>query len=437
MQTYTPQPVEPAKVAESMRARTLADAGLGEVPAWGLPELTKASMRLNPELDTARAQWRAAQAAEITAGQRPNPSLSTSGEHHSRANAVSPWTWSLSIEIPVETHGKRETRIEQATALSEAARYDIGQTAWNIRSQLRTRLLDAYAIDQRIAQLKKEADLRLRICDLLEARVQAGLVSGTDLADARLLLHRTLDAVSAEKARVDESIAAVAQTVGVPRAALNNVPLSFVAFASTMEELPPEDIQRAALLNRLDIRKALAVYAAAEAKLKLEIARQYPDISYAPGYSWDQGDIKWSLGLSLVLALLNKNEGPIAEARAARDVEAARFTALQATVIGQQEQAWARWQSTLVAVGNARQLVGSQKARLAQTERQFDSGYADRLELTTAQLELVIAESGVLAARLSAQYALGQLEDAVQQPLDGSEPLPEIPQQAMQEKVNE
>jgi hypothetical protein len=48
--------------------------------------------------------------------------------------------------------------------------------------------------------------------------------------------------------------------------------------------------------------------------------------------------------------------------------------------------------------------------------------------MTSAQLELVTAESGVLARRLNAQQAFGQLEDAVQQPLDGSAPLPEIPQ---------
>lgn len=431
-QTYEPQPLQPAKAAESFRARSLTDAGLGPVAAWSMPELTQAAMRLHPDLDVARAQWRAAQAGEITAGQKPNPTISAGGEHHSEHHNISPWTYNLGIDIPVETHGKREARMEQASALSEAARLDIAQTAWQIRSRLRTRLLDVYLVQQQTTQLQHEADARAQIVALLESRLTAGLVGGTDLSDARLQLQKARAALSAKSARLAEARASLAAAVGLPEHALDNITLSFTLFERDSIELPAEDVQRAALLNRLEIRKALASYDAAEAKLKLEIAKQYPDFSLSPGYSWDQGDIKWSLGLSLVLALLNKNEGPIAEANAQRDLQAAQFNALQASIIGQQSQTLARWQAAQAEVPKAQQLVVAQQARLAQTQLQFDAGYADRLELTTAQLELVTAESGVLAARLNAQQAFGQLEDAVQQPLDGSAPLPEIPQETGQ-----
>ncbi|MCX7627066.1 MAG: TolC family protein [Methylophilaceae bacterium] len=437
MQAYAPQPLEPEKTTQTFQARTLADAGLGDVSAWGLPELTQVALRLHPELDAARAQWKAARAAELTAGQRPNPAFSASGEHHSRAPGISPWTWTLSIDLPVETHGKREARIDQARALSEAARLEIGQTAWNVRSRLRAQMLAAYAIQQEIAQLRKEAVLRARLVELLEARLTAGLVAGTDLTDARLQLQKTRTALDTATTRLAESRAAIAAAVGVPLSALTGITLSFAAFEHDPMPLPFEQVQRAALLNRLDIRKGLATYEAAEAKLKLEIAKQYPDINLAPGYSWDQGDNRWSLGLSLVFALFNRNEGPIAEARAARDLEAARFQVLQAQVIGEQEQAWARYQAAHEEIRKSQALVETQRARLEQIRRQFDAGYADRVELTGAELELVIAEAGVLAARLAAQRALGQLEDAVQQPLDGSAPLPEIAQTIVQESTHE
>jgi outer membrane protein TolC len=239
-------------------------------------------------------------------------------------------------------------------------------------------------------------------------------------------VRTTLDAESAHSAEIRASLATA---IGLPDSALASTPLSFTTFERDDLELPPQDIQRAAMLNRLEIRKALAGYDAAEAKLKLEIAKQYPDFSLAPGYSWDQGDNRWSLGLSLILALLNKNEGPIAEAKAQRDVEAQRFNALQANIIGEQSQAQARWQAAQDEIPNTRKLAATQKERFARTQRQFDAGYADRLELTTAQLELITAEAGVLTARLKAQQALGQLEDTVQQPLDGSVPLPEMPQE--------
>lgn len=428
-QSYAPQPLAPADSAEAFRARTLNDAGLGAVEVWGLPQLTQAALRLHPDIELARAQWRAAQAAETTAGQKPNPTISGSGEHHSRANGISPWTLTLGIDIPIETHGKREARIEQATALSAAAKLDIAQAAWQIRSRLRSRLLELYAIRQQAAQLHREADIRAQIVALLEARLAAGLVGGTDLADARLQLQKTRSAMETEAARAAEAHAALAAGIGLPAAALVNVPLSFAPFEPDGIQLPPEDVQRAALLNRLEIRKALAGFEAAEARLKLEVAKQYPDFSLAPGYSWDQGDNRWSLGVSLILALLNKNEGPIAEARAQREVQAQQFNALQAAVIGEQSQALAGWQAAQAVIAKTRKLAAAQQARLAQTQSQFDAGYADRLELTSAQLELNSAEAAVLAARLQAQRALGKLEDAVQQPLDGSAPLPKMPEE--------
>jgi outer membrane protein TolC len=425
-QTYAPQPLQPTASAEAFNARSLADAGMGAVESWDLPTLTQAALRLHPDLAVARAQLKAARTAEISAGQKPNPTVSGNAEHHSRADNVSPWTMTLGIEIPIETHGKREARLEQATALSEAAKLEIAQTAWQLRSRLRSRLLDWYAVQEQTAQLQKEVDLREKVVALLEARLKAGMVSGTDLADARLMWLKTQTQLEAESARAAETRAALAASIGIPAETLTQTSLSLVAFKQEAAVASPSDIRSAALLNRIELRKALATYAAAEARLKLEVARQYPDISLSPGYIWDQGDKIWSLGLSLVLPLFNKNEGPIAEARAQREVDAQRFTALQTAIIGEQSQALAAWQSAVSETDKARSLVSSQQARLAQTQRQFDAGYADRLELTTAQLELATAESAVLAAHLKAQRALGALEDAVQQPLDGSAPLPAL-----------
>lgn len=152
----------------------------------------------------------------------------------------------------------------------------------------------------------------------------------------------------------------------------------------------------------------------------------------SPGYSFDQGDNRWSLGLSLLLALLHKNEGPIAEAAARREAEAARFNALQARVIGEQEQALARHRAALEELVKAERLLTAQRQRYAQSERQFEAGYSDRLELAGIRLETLGAEQGVSSAGIKLQRALGALEDAVQRPLDDTAlpaaPEPEEPQ---------
>jgi outer membrane protein TolC len=190
--------------------------------------------------------------------------------------------------------------------------------------------------------------------------------------------------------------------------------------------LPAEASQRAALLNRLDLRAALARYAAAESALQLEIAKQRPDITLSPGYSFDQGDNRWSLGLSLILALLNKNEGPIAAASARRETEAASFDVLQASIIAEQEQALAKYRVALDEIAAAERSLQSQRQQQALTARQFEAGYSDRLELAGVRLEAVSAERHLLSRRIKAKQALGTLEDALQQPLDETT-LPDLP----------
>lgn len=442
-QTYRAKPIEPAQLAASFGERNLDSAALhaymlaqgypqGALPIkqWGLRELTLAAFFYHPQLDAARARWNAARAEEISAGQKPNPAVAGNAEHHSRADGgISPWTLGISLDIPIETGGKRQARIDRAASLSQAARIEIGQTAWLVRSRLHSSLIEYSSALRQSELLHREAALHGEIVQMLQNRLQAGMVSDIDLGNARLQLQKTQHALAAENSRLPELRAAVASMTGLPAHALDTVLLKTSPEPVPAGSLPTEAVQRAALLNRLDIRSALARYDAAEARLRLEIARQRPDIVLSPGYSFDQGDNRWSLGLSLILALLHNNEGPIAEASAQRELEGRQFEALQMRVIGEQEMALAHYRAALEEAEQAGKLLAAQRQQLERSERQFEAGYIDRLELTVARLEVLAAEQGLFAVSIKSQRALAALEDAVQRPLDGT-PLPALPEQA-------
>src|SRR5205085_2292763 len=97
--------------------------------------------------------------------------------------------------------------------------------------------------------------------------------------------------------------------------------------------------RRELLLTRPDILASLAEYAASQSALQLEIAKQYPDIHLSPGYEFDQGDNKWSLGVGITLPIFNRNQGAIREAIAKRSEAAANFATLQAHAINETERA--------------------------------------------------------------------------------------------------
>lgn len=446
-QTYHPKAIEADNTANQFAARDLSSPDLQRymqsqgypaealpVSIWGLKELTLAAFFYHPQLAVARAQWLAARAQVITAGQKPNPSISGNVEHHSKTEGgISPWTLGIGFDIPIETSNKRQARINQASSLSQAVRIDIGQHAWQVRRRLQVSLIEYRAALHRTGLIQREADLQSAIVQMLQKRLDAGMVSDIDLATARLQHQKLQNLLATEIARNSELRAELAVAIGIPVHALDIIKIDDqLPTIHPIEKLPPAELQRAALLNRLDIRSALARYQATESKLKLEIAKQHPDIVLSPGYIFDQGDNLWTLGASLLLGLSNKNEGPIAEAEAMRELEARQFEALQIRVIGAQEQALAQYASRLAELDKAESMMAAQQRNIAKSERQFKAGQIDRLEWTTTQLEGLVAEQGRLAAMIRVHKALAALEDALQRPLDDKDSIA-LPEQNIED----
>jgi cobalt-zinc-cadmium efflux system outer membrane protein len=443
-QTYQPKPLDPSQRMQEYRShnpdgsdfRSFAESqgyptDSWPIAHWGLRELTLSALFFHPELDVARAQLQASQAREITAGQRQDPSISASrGRSEDEDN---PWIYSLGLDIPLQTANKRELSLEHARSLSEAARIEIGQTAWQVRSRLLASWIDYNTALLQAAALQQEADARKAIADMLQKRLEAGVASSTELGVVRLQLQQTQQLLAAQAGRIPALKAALAANAGLSSETLERLQLATTSIddlLQTEHENPiashgGETLQDAALLNRLDIRAALARYEAAERKLRLEIASQYPDITLSPSRIYEEGFHIWQLGIGSLLPLLNKNSGLIKEARALREVEAAQFEALQAKVIGDLEQAKARYHGALDTLQLARRQHTSRQQQMRRIQRQFNNGYADRLELTRAKLENVQSLQNLIDAEYAAQQAAAALEDTLQQPLEFIGSLPD------------
>ncbi|MBZ5512877.1 MAG: TolC family protein [Acidobacteriia bacterium] len=428
---YRPAPISPSASAASLRARTLNDEGLRKYltevlhpsPAqwplqrWSLPELTLAAFYYNPNLQLARARMAEADAAVITAGARPNPVVG--GSIGGSTSPDSPWLGALHFDLPLEIAGKRGHRVTRAQRLAEAARWDLASAAWTVRSRVRSALLQYVTVTQRLQALQQEERVRAEQVRLLEQRLTVGLIPQPEVDAARILHSQVLLALEQSQEQFATGKAALAAAVGVPVSALQDLALSWTDFdhPTRAESLPQSAIQDDVVLNRLDIRRALVDYAAAEADLQLEIAKQYPDINLGPGYNFEEAHHKFSLGFSVVLPVLNQNQGPIAQAEARREQAAARFLATQAAGISASEEALARYRASLKELDQARSLQ-QQSASLEQaTQRALAAGESDRVALNGAQLQVAIAAGATLDALSRVHQAMGDLEDAVQRPL--------------------
>jgi len=430
---FESKPIAPEETAARLEARRLDDAGLKTfletglgheldawpVKTWDLQMLTLAAFYFNPALDVARAQWSAAEAGTRTAGGRPNPTLGlTPGYDFSAANGLSPWIPFFNLDVPVETSGKRGKRVAKARHLSESARLNIATVAWQVRSGVRANLLELTAANARAALLEKQLSVQEQIVKRLEQRLAAGAIAQPELTGARIAMSKTLIDLGDAKSKRAEARARLAQCIGLRARAIDGVKFAFDFSEHPADGLTSEDARGVALRGRSDVLGALADYAAAEAELRLQVAKQFPDVHLNPGYQFDQGDNKWTLGISFELPVLNQNQGPIAEARAQREVAAARFAELQSRVIGEIDRAIAARRTAREQLAAGDRLLAAEQRQQQSVEAQLKAGAVDSLDTLTAQLELGMAAVAQLDGQVKWQQSLGALEDALQRPIE-------------------
>lgn len=398
---------------------------------WGLNELTSAALYFNPRLDVAKAQLALAEVGIDTANQRQNPTIGGSLARSDRANGdINPWAYGLTVDIPIETANKRAIRVEQARYLRDAAELDIAEIAWQLRSQIAKDLL---AYHENIAQqdnLARELKAHADIINMLEKRLALGLIDSAAFSNAQLLQQNSQISANALSMQLVEIRANLAADTGLSLVRLNAMtikPMDIdIALTQQANLLNLQDsngqnqfkvLQENALLNRLDIRRSLARYAAAEAKIKLEVAKQTPDINLTPGYIFEFGDRVWSLGFSSLLNLLNKNQTLIAEATQLREVEGAQFEVLQSKVISDLNLAHAQLTTALQNIQQTQSQLDNQAKQQRQLQKQLDAGLTDRLAVTQQSLQNLLAEQQLQTLKFSALKAMITIEDLMQRPI--------------------
>jgi len=429
--SYAPAPIVPAESAAALEARSLDDAKLGRLiaaldpegaaaPGWDLSKLTLAALYFHPDLDVARSRLASSEAGLITAGERPNPVLRVVPTKHTTILDPSSWTVGASLDVIIETAGKRGHRVAAAEDLTAAARHDLATAAWQARGRVRGALLTLWSAESRRALIENRRALQEQLVGLLSRRFAAGEASALDLARERIALNEASLALRRADGERAQALAALAAAIGLPAQALEHAPLSLAGFDHA-PDLAPDiasgTLRRHALTERSDIQALLAEYAASEARLQLEVARQYPDLVLGPGYTFDQGDNQYTVGLAAELPIFNQHQGPIAEAAAKRREAAARFTRLQAQIIAEIDGAAAAYRAAAATLATADTLRQDETARGQQIERSFRAGGVDRPTLVTAEIELADADLSRFAAVADQRRAIERLEDALQTPL--------------------
>jgi hypothetical protein len=196
---FEPKPLVAERTAAEFESHSLANPQLkrfleknlrrefADSPSpFDLTNLVLVALYYHPDMELARAKWAVAQAGKKIAAERPNPTLSVAPAYDTTTSVPSPWLVTASLDVPIETAGKRGYRIAQATQLSEASRLNLASAAWTVRSRVRQKFVDFYFAQQTENLLKQQQGLQQESLRMVEAQFEAGAISAFERTQARI-----------------------------------------------------------------------------------------------------------------------------------------------------------------------------------------------------------------------------------------------------------
>ena len=215
---FQDRPLKADETAFRIESRNLSSEGLREFiesetgqktdwpsKSWDVDRLTLAALYYHFDLALAHAQAGTADAATITAAQRPNPSITILPTWVSNAaEGTIPWIVVSAISIPIETAGKRQFRMDKAEHLAEAARLKISDAAWLARGRVCLAMPEAYAAQESERLLQRQLTIQQAMTERLEQQLSAGEIMRHEVIRSHLALNQQQLNVSAARKRVME-----------------------------------------------------------------------------------------------------------------------------------------------------------------------------------------------------------------------------------------
>ena len=303
------------------------------------------AVRRNLSLLAERSNLAIADTAMVTARLRPNPVASFSADHldllgsgFDLTNNGGPSEVALRVDLPVERGGKREARVELASAARSLAESQFADAVRALRLEVTLACIDVLAA--RATRTLVAANLRTfeDLANVNRARVVAGSIAPFEStrSDVAMLQFRST------VVRADLDLAASTARLRTLLGRSASDPLDLVgdlggASAATASDV--ERLEQVALETRPDLRALQLSQARSVADLRLQEAVGKIDYSVGAEYRRQQGlaGRSNSLGffVSAPLPVFNRNQGEIARAGAEGEQVVRQLSARRAQILAE------------------------------------------------------------------------------------------------------
>jgi outer membrane protein TolC len=353
----------------------------------------------NPDLRTARAKARIAQAQAFAAGILPNPQLTANFDPAIGGGSVVPG-YGLGISYDIQALVIRPARLAAANAARDQARLDLLWQEWQTVAQARNLYV------QRInASEKRElyAAAETRYATQAERSGRALQVGDVTFDTAGIDLAALLD-VRAQLTTAERSASQAEYSL---RTLLGVSPLIEVPLQPLALPLIPDRAALEAALARVaqlrpDLRALQFGYQSQEQNLRKAVLTQFPSLSLGVGPANDTTNVHTlNLGATLNLPLFDRNQGDIAVQGATREQLRAEYQARLDQATGDAFRIWTEMQQLSRAIADIETRLPDLQVAAENAERAYLAGDLPALTYVTLQSAVLNRQSEISDLRQS------------------------------------
>jgi len=382
------------------------------VATYSLDELVDRALAESPMLAISRADELAAQAGVLTARAYPNPELELSpGRSRARIDGTpSGFAPQITVSQPIENPWLRDARIQAARTQVDVVHAQSAVIRNNLRALVRKRYFEMRRLSEELRASTEDLALTELIRERVALRTRTGEGARFDLIRAESEVAVARKNVDMTRLRLRQAAAELKQVVSP---SLED-DFDLKPLTTTLGALDEADYQqlRAALPDaNPEIAVARREAAQAERRVSVEQNSVLPQVTLRASQDRDPTQATTRVGAVVTMPLINRREGPIAEARAQSDRSRFAMQQREFEIRQQFDAAWQAYRAALIQTSALEDgILARARSVLEVAEAAYRFGERGILEYLDAQRQFRLIRNELIQARFALQVARAELD---------------------------
>lgn len=398
-------------------------------PVLTLASAVDLALKRNPDLMSSRYELTAAQARILQAGLRPNPELNVGLENFAGTGAIGATKaleTTLALSQVIEIGGKRLLRRSVAEADRDQVSIEQSARELDVIAEVTRRFIAVVSAQERLRILTDSAALARQSLENISRRVAVGRSPVAERSRAQIAVTRAGIARAEAESVLKGTRYALVAMWGDPEPSFQRAQADLFSLTAVR----PLDALLGTLSNNPDLLRFASEARLRDAELRLAQAQARPNPTFNVGVRHlnADGDAALVAGVSLPLAVYDRNQGGIRQARARRAQSEASLNAANTRLRASLYVLYAALNAARIRFDSLQNVAIPQaQEALGQVRSGFDRGRFSFLELGVALQELIELQQSAIDAATDYHNLHSELERLTSAPLESTEreaPLP-------------